>query len=939
MLADRTRERDQFLRALAQVQSGSGQGVFLGGEPGMGKSTLLAYLRQAATARRFTIAETVADPGWSLPYAPWTSILDQLGIVSVQLTSAPTPGTSPDDHRHWAQRSVLTALRDAAAREPILVILDDLQWVDPQSRDLLVHILRGVSGAPVMIAGSWRMPLSNRTPGFQAFAANLLREPGATTIVLDGLDREGTAELTSALGWPLSPGDVELLVARTNGNPFFVSELARLAANGGDPLAGDVPPSIRQVVQLRINSLDPRTQQVLRVAAILRSGFDFDVLMALTDLGEDDLLAAIDDALDHDLLRVSDLGSEHYDFAHAIVREAIATGWSPSRRVRLHRRAAESLESRHSGGLDAVAGDLAMHYHASRSLSGANRGIRYALSAAARANAAFDHPQAATFLTIAHDLAANEPIETRAGIDWQRAVALADSLDVDAATAAAEQARTLLQTSGLPPDVVANACWRMAHVLNAVGANAAVRHRLRETGLAALGERRDIHWARLRLLDDPIAVVPDDVLYVTRWAGYDAEARRIALRSPSEEDQVQTIDSFDPRPPADTRALIALARTWGTPRATLRGLTAAANDLTYRHGEYQQAMKLWNEILDLSRRIGAVPWQANALNQITLLHVTFGEFDRAVSSKYEADAANAELGPTADAEVLLMERDFALSHYLDGDWQGQAAFWLQFAGEPPLGLEAQLATPLYAAVAASAAAHACNAPDPALRLVDAALRVSAVEGVQTVNGVVGWAGDAVSRFRATSRAAAIDRLATNLIRMGISDYPQTSLHLTRARMMTLLGNPEAQDQFETSRRTLRAQGQIPLLGIASYEQAMSGLASPEVRRSRLDEAASIFQQLGMTAWHDRAATARSTPATTKPDLLGVSRRELDVLKLVSRGFPDRRIADDLFISERTVHAHMRSMLAKTGAANRTELAHWANEQGIIDREAEVTFHA
>ncbi len=930
MLTGRTTERDALNQALSAAQSGSGRGVFLGGEPGIGKSTLLACLRQAGIERRFAVAEAVAERGWSLPYAPWVSILDQLGIGSVSLAASPAAGMSADDYRQWAHRSVLTALRDAASRRPVLLVLDDLQWVDQSSRDLLLHVLRGTSSLPVLCAGSWRNPLSQRTPDVQAFVANLRREPATTTIDLAGLDAEGITAIVDRHGWSLSPKDIQHLAARTNGNPFFVTEMARAAAAGGSPLAGDIPPSIRQVVQLRIAGLDEATQQVLRVAAIFQNGFDFDVLRAMADLDEDDLLAAIDHALDQDLLRSAGGGAEHYNFAHAIVREAIVGDWSPSRRVRLHRRAAETLEQRHAGQLDAVVGDLAMHYHASRSLDGSTRGIPYACAAAARAASAFDHAQAARFYGYAADLAVSSLAADRAGIETSRAVALADSLDIDAAVESASRAAALLQEADGAPDMVAGCYWRMAHALNAVGAPGGIRRQLCDAGIAALGDRRDIHWARLRLLDDPIAVVENDTLYVTRWLGYDPEARRLALQSVQEDDQVQTVESYDPRTPAETRALIALARSWANPRSTLRGLTAAANDLTYRHGDFQPAIRVWNEVLSLARLIGAAPWQANALNQITLLQVTLGQFEEAAASKYLADQANAELGVSNDTEALEFERNFAVLQYLGDDWSAQATYWLQFVGEPPHGLEAQLATPLYAAMAASAAARAGNAPEQVARLVDAVVEVASCPGIMMVNGVVAWAADAIFTMRDASRAAMLDRLAAGLIRLGVSDYPQTSLHLTRARMHSLLGSTESQDLYETARRTLAAQGQTPLLGIACYEQAHECGASPDIRRHRLDEANAVFARLGMTGWLERTAMAIATPVAPKFDLAGISRREFDVLQLVARGYSDRRIADDLYISERTVHAHMRSMLGKTGVGNRTELAHWAGEKGILD---------
>ena len=188
---------------------------------GVGKSTLLAFLRQAATERRFAVAETVADRGWTLPYAPWASLLDHLGIGSVPLAASPASGMSADDYRQWAHRSVLTALRDAASRRPVLLIVDDLQWVDPPSRDLLLHVLRGTSSLPVLCAGSWRNPLSQRTPDMQAFVANLRREPATTTLDLAGLAPPEIAAIASRFGWMLSQKDLQHLAATNQRQPVF----------------------------------------------------------------------------------------------------------------------------------------------------------------------------------------------------------------------------------------------------------------------------------------------------------------------------------------------------------------------------------------------------------------------------------------------------------------------------------------------------------------------------------------------------------------------------------------------------------------------------------------------------------------------------------------------------------------------------------------------
>jgi DNA-binding CsgD family transcriptional regulator len=929
MLIGRRRELDVLTQCLADVHAAGGPVVLISGEAGIGKTTLLHHLRDLARERGLAVAAEVSrEGGWSPPYAPWVAVLEQLG-QPVSLIAARSDDVSPDDHHYRVRRSVLGAIEGAAAVRPVVILLDDLQWMDQLSREVLLHVIQGLGSSRVLLVGTVRTPVPEREVEVRGYLATLHRVPGVRWLEIGGLDAPEVGKIVQHLGWAASTAEVRHLTGRTRGNPFFVAEIARLAGEDGDRADREIPSSVRAVVQARLEGLAEPVGQVLRMAALFSRGFDFRLVREMSEMAEDHLLDALDVALDADFLRAGDQGPESYQFSHEIVREVIAAGWSPSRRARLHRKAAEALKRVYAGSLAEVFGDLAFHYYASRSLPGAERGIAYARESAERALQLFDHAQAAELLGLAKAMAVSEPASVRAEIAWKRALALAESLQVDEAVAEADQAVTMLGDAGVDAVTLADVCWRMAHAFTAVGASMAARNRLQRAGLEALGERRDIHWARLRLLTEPIEVVPNDELYAARWVGYDPEAQRIARQSGLEEDHVQTIESFDARTPDQTRSLIVQARGWRQPRATLRGLTAAGNDLTYRHGEFRTAMAIWNEVLETARRVGTIPWQANALNQITLLHVTLGEFEAAVGSKRLADEANAVLGPANDAEALLMERDFALTHYLDGDWTGQAAYWLRFIAGAPQGLEAQLAVPLYAAMAASAAAVAGVETDKALRIIDALAQIARYPGIQQVNGVVALAAGAVARLGAADRAHTYDRLAEAVIALGMGDYPQTSLFLTRARMLNLLGDARATGMFERARETLASQDQQPLLGIALYEQAMAGTTPLHRRAHLLGEAMSKFERLGMTAWHERAVGASATPVKEHPDLAGLSRREREVLKLVAQGYSDRRVADALFISERTVNAHLRNMLGKTGKANRTELSAWAMETGIL----------
>jgi DNA-binding CsgD family transcriptional regulator/tetratricopeptide (TPR) repeat protein len=939
MHVGRQQEHAFLASCLAEAQS-SGVAAFIGGESGIGKSALLDVLRSDALTSGVRVASHVSAEGtWSPPYAPWIAIFEQLGLEPLETTHRHSDPIPAEEHRFQLHRAATEALLEEGRSHPFVIILDDIQWMDQPSRDLLIHLIPRLREVPVLIVGAWRTPVSERDTGLSSALATLRRDPAVHWLDLRGMSEAEVAQMTQALGWSPEPDVVRQITRETGGNPFFVAELVRFwrgndgaRRTDGDPLgAYGIPTSIRDVVRLRFSQLPERTRVMLNVAAIFTDGFDFPLLAEMTDLPEDDLLDAIDEAIDAAFLRPTERRPEHYDFAHAIVRESLAATWNPSRRARLHRRAAEALERIHEGRTNDIAGDLALQYYLSRSIEGAGRGVPYALISSERASTAFNFSQAADLLRIASELAIGEPLALRAEIHWRLALAEAESLQIDAALTTAEAAVEMLRDADAAPETIASVCWRLGRAIKDGGGPRAAWQHLRQQGLQAIGSRRDMHWARLMLLADPVESIDNDVLFAARWLGYDAEAVRIGRESDNEEDLVQTIESFDPRTPGQTRDLIVRARSWHQPRATLRGLTVAANDLTYRHGEFRLALTIWNEVLTTARRIGSIPWQANALNQITLVHIALGEFEEAVTSKHLADAVNAELGPANDADALHMERDFALTHYLDGDWAAQASFWLQFIGDPPQGFETQLAVPLYAAMAASAAATAGIGTQQALRVIDALIQVAGKPGIQQANGVVAWTADAVAKLGLADRARALDRLATAIIDQGISDYPQTSLALSRARMLTLLGDPYAQKMFETARETLALQGQVPLLGIACYEQAIAPVTSADSRKFLLRQATGIFQRLGMTTWLEQATHAEQTapvPEETIP--AGITKREIEVLRLVARGYSDRRIADELFVSERTVNAHVRNMLQKTAVANRTELSVWAKDHGIVN---------
>jgi DNA-binding CsgD family transcriptional regulator len=198
------------------------------------------------------------------------------------------------------------------------------------------------------------------------------------------------------------------------------------------------------------------------------------------------------------------------------------------------------------------------------------------------------------------------------------------------------------------------------------------------------------------------------------------------------------------------------------------------------------------------------------------------------------------------------------------------------------------------------------------------------------------AGGAIWTLGAVEMAEPVRVAAIGLIETGNGDFPGCSNELTVARMATLLGrSSEAGAYFDLARAKLQKTGQAPLRAITDFDQALAlqrTSADDQDRVERLlDAAQAAFQALGMEPWVQHTAgeltkVRGARPSQARPG--GLTERELEVLHLILRGYSDRQIAETLFVSPRTVNAHLRNMLGKTSCTNRTELSVWAIEQDL-----------
>lgn len=244
---------------LSAALDGDGQVVLLAGEPGIGKSRLaeeVAALAGDLGMRRCWGRAT--DEEGNPPFWPFRQVLRALTDrgsedLAPVLGGRATPGS---EQRFRAFEAVTDTVAAAAEPGGLLVVLDDLQWADAASLRLLLHLTRGTAGTRLAVLATYRDTEANGRGPLRAVLAELAREPTVTRLRLGGLTEPEVGALVAGVtGWPpLPPSVTTALSRRTQGNPFFVGELARLLT--GDAHAGtNLPDGVRDAVRGRLDRL------------------------------------------------------------------------------------------------------------------------------------------------------------------------------------------------------------------------------------------------------------------------------------------------------------------------------------------------------------------------------------------------------------------------------------------------------------------------------------------------------------------------------------------------------------------------------------------------------------------------------------------------------------------------------------------------------------
>lgn len=380
--------------------------VVLAGEAGVGKTRLAARFAAAAHAGGATVLHGRIDEETVVPYQPFVEALrhyaahaagpgsaadlEALAPLVPELGGAAgspeRPAGERENRRYRLFEAVAALLGEAAAAQPLLLVIEDLQWAGRPTLLLLRHVVRRLHGSPFLVLVTLRDAEADPGGAPARLLADLSREQAVHRVALSGLDEAETAALV---------GDAALartLQGRTAGNPFFIEEMLRSLAEAPDEPPG-VPEGVKDLVSRRLARLAPATVETLTAAAVLGRDFGLGTLEAMVARPGEELLAAVEEALRAGVVREDAEHVDRFAFGHSLVRETLYDAPAAARRARLHLRAGHALEA-----AGAPPGELAHHFFAAREVGGAEAAVAHGAEAARQAVAAHAYEEAAWHL-------------------------------------------------------------------------------------------------------------------------------------------------------------------------------------------------------------------------------------------------------------------------------------------------------------------------------------------------------------------------------------------------------------------------------------------------------------------------------------------------------------------------------------------------------------
>ncbi|MHC3470019.1 helix-turn-helix transcriptional regulator [Streptomyces sp. 7R007] len=958
---------------LERARAGEARAVLVAGDAGVGKTRLLDEVAGRAVRDGMTVLTghcvDLGDVG--LPYLPFTEVLGVVadderfaGVVASHPVVERLLGGGSEAVRDVGGRlrlfeGVAGLLADLSDIAPLLLVLEDLHWADQSSRDLLRFLLsrgllqRPAGGAPahrLAVLASYRADDLHRRHPLRPLLAELVRLPAVERLELRPLaDQEVTRLVRGLPGRPLPDATIRRIVERAEGNAFYAEEL--VAAT--DTAADGVPSGLADVLLIRFEQLSETAQQVLRTAAVAGRRVEHDLLRDAVGLPEDELEEALREAVGRQLLVPGD--GDTYTFRHALAREAVYADLLPGERSRLHGSFARLLAGR--GHPAETAAERAHHYRESHDLAEA---LTASVEAADHAHRVGAPAEELRHLETALDLwSAVDPAARPAGEAGDRVTLTLR------ASAAAAHAGELHRAVSLT---------RAALASTGQSADSELAARVRYT-LAGNLLSVDNLTAAFAYSSEALAMIPADPpsrtwvwaaathVLAARQVGENGTALKVARQALGVAEQLGATDAQadllvslaslegggrrTPEGRARLQQARELARRSGNAPVEMRALFNLAVGC-FESGDLQECLPWVAEGLERARRAGLLsspyPMEMRYLHLLVLY--TLGRWDECV----RAAATDAEVLPAAGGYatapalyVRLARGDLSVADaaraLLEGhfDWMATLVAGILLTDAAALRGDAEDAVARTRETVAALTDDAGTLPDVTVRL--AALSLSAVADRAAELRLTGddqgarrWA-DTATELVEGARSAALREEGRG--RQG----PEGMAWLARAEAewRRAVSGPDATawaaavdafgfgDLYERARCRFRYAE--ALLAAERREEAAAEALAVRESAQRLG-AAPLLERVEALIRRGRLSAAVAPAGGPSP----LTAREREVLRLLALGRSNRQIGEELFISGKTASVHVSNILAKLGAASRTEAVAIAYREGLVAPE-------
>ncbi len=953
------REEIERLEAVwSAVESDRRQVVFVGGEPGVGKTRLVVEMATGLRQHGATVLRGACREDFNTPYRPFVDILEQaleqappetlrditpqaaaplLRLTTAALDQWPDAAvlaSEDGESRPILFDAVLRVLLAVAERSPTVLVLEDLHWAPEPTLAMLSHLVESTAGERILVLATRRTTAPDRTDAVSFALADLHRLDGVARIDLVGLSAEDVAEyLVREAGVSASAARAAapLLRDHTGGNPFFLQEYWHdLASRGG--LAAvrtghtHAPASVQDALARRLAGFDIAHTRVLELAAVAGDVVDATLVVQACDLGPAAVLEGIDLAVRAGLLVAE---ADGHRFAHSLARQAVLSRMTATDLAAAHARVAVALERRLGGDDSVLVPQLAHHYVQARALGHEDKAVHYLVLAAQQAVRSIAHSEAAALyerasqLHVAHGPPRVELLSAAARCHVQ-AGHFSSARELYGVLSTDEDPRVRLLAAIGHED----ASWRPSE-------NGQVSLTMLSEALRAVA--LDDH--------DPLSIrAVASMGRAASFTGDREQAKRLG------EDALRRA-----RASGDEELL---AHALG---ATLwQGLTPElAPQLLARAIELHGIGSRMSDDEHLGRAafhrggfayiVGDQAAWSSAQRDLTEIALSRGQpFFRYVAgcARYTHRYA---VGDFVGAEHIVAWLDDQFSHEFggatEGSW-GVQQFMLRRAtggleqvrtlvtgnerfddhwlpGLLAIYTELEMLEP-----AAGLLQHLCD------RLDDYRA------GAQWA-GVLAFATEAAVRLDDVASAAVLRPLLTEYAGVNLMAGANAAVFGSADRYLAMLdsvlGAPGANEHFERALEMDRRMGAVThqVETLAAWSRHRTHRDDPKADHeaptaTRLaDEARALARRIG----HHRvlreldADPAPHAERAPLPD--GLTEREVDVLRLVAEGLSNREIGERLFISANTAANHVRSILIKTMAPNRTKAAVFATEHGLL----------